>query len=490
MRLYQVDRKRHRYDVRSGARDRQVRASAALDRRRARRGGVRRAGSGGVRFRRRGRPGLRRAHRVEPREPDRPGAGDPGGRRQVHPAVRRQGQDRRRPTRTSSPSSSRRPPPPASCPTWSARCRWPRWRRWRQRPARHGGGEGRRRRARPRHVLAAGAGADHAGRQPARRAVGRLGAAAVLPQGPLRQGRPGRAATRSTRSAPRRRSSTPAAWPASRSRPCPTTRSPRRRSRTSRWATTASSSTTRRTSRSTPPQCVETFQLYGDLVRELLGAGRAGRRHHPGDLLLRQGGDGGLVVVPARRDGRPAQRRAADLPGVQGRPGLPRQEQRDRHRDLRPQRPAGAVRRDHQLGDRQDRRRHGERPQVHRVHDERGLHRLAGHRPRGQVPGAQGRQDHGRQVHHRLERPAGRRRHQEAARRGLPGRGDRGRCRTARTRSSAGASRRSRARSSAPRWASCPCPRRSARSPEASSTPPRQRSARPKDVRTIQKSLG
>ena len=58
-----------------------------------------------------------------------------------------------------------------------------------------------------------------------------------------------------------------------------------------------------------------------------------------------------------------------------------------------PGRPAGAVRRDHLLGDRQDRRRHGERPQVRRVHDERGLHRLARHRARGQVPGPQGRPD-------------------------------------------------------------------------------------------------
>ena len=56
--------------------------------------------------------------------------------------------------------------------------------------------------------------------------------------------------------------------------------------------------------------------------QELLVQGRPGRRHHPGRLLRRQGRDDHLVVVPARRDGRPAQRRPADLHPVQGRPGF------------------------------------------------------------------------------------------------------------------------------------------------------------------------
>ena len=192
---------------------------------------------------------------------------------------------------------------------------------------------------------------------------------------------------------PRRRSSTPAAWRASRSRPCPTTRSPRRPSRTSRWATTASSSTTRRTSRSTRAQCVETFQLYGDLVenfsvpgaqdvdttRATYFSGKAAMVVWSSFLLDEMAGlrNDALPTCPeCKADPAYLAKNSGIVTAISG-----------------PRRPAGAVRRDHQLGDRQDRRRHGERPQVHRVHDERGLHRLAGHRPRGQVPGAQGRQD-------------------------------------------------------------------------------------------------
>ncbi len=52
----------------------------------------------------------------------------------------------------------------------------------------------------------------------------------------------------------------------------------------------------------------------------LLGHGRPGRRHHAGVVLRRPGGDDHLVELHPRRDGRPAERRPPDLPGVQGRP--------------------------------------------------------------------------------------------------------------------------------------------------------------------------
>ena len=52
-----------------------------------------------------------------------------------------------------------------------------------------------------------------------------------------------------------------------------------------------------------------------------LGQGRAGRRHHPGHLLRRQGGHADLVAVHPRRAGRAARRRPPDLPAVPGRPG-------------------------------------------------------------------------------------------------------------------------------------------------------------------------
>ena len=53
---------------------------------------------------------------------------------------------------------------------------------------------------------------------------------------------------------------------------------------------------------------------------QLLGAGRAGRRHHAGHLLRRPGRDDVLVAVPARRAGRAARRRRAQLPAVRGDP--------------------------------------------------------------------------------------------------------------------------------------------------------------------------
>ena len=51
----------------------------------------------------------------------------------------------------------------------------------------------------------------------------------------------------------------------------------------------------------------------------LLGDRCPGRRHHAGVVLRRPGRDDHLVELHPRRDGRAAERRAADLPGVQGR---------------------------------------------------------------------------------------------------------------------------------------------------------------------------
>ena len=48
----------------------------------------------------------------------------------------------------------------------------------------------------------------------------------------------------------------------------------------------------------------------------LLGHRRPGRRHHAGVVLRRPGRDADLVELHPRRDGRAAERRAADLPGV------------------------------------------------------------------------------------------------------------------------------------------------------------------------------
>ena len=63
-----------------------------------------------------------------------------------------------------------------------------------------------------------------------------------------------------------------------------------------------------------------------------LGQGRPGRRHHPRRLPRRQGGDDRVVDVPARRAGRAAQRRAADLRAVPQGQALPVREQRRGHR--------------------------------------------------------------------------------------------------------------------------------------------------------------
>ena len=106
------------------------------------------------------------------------------------------------------------------------------------------------------------------------------------------------------------------------------------------------------------PQCVEAFRLLRRPDPHQLGQGRAGRRHHPGHLLRRQGGHADLVAVHPRRAGRAAQRRQADLPAVPGRPGVPREEQRLRHRDQGPERHrTGPVRRDQLLGRARRRRR-------------------------------------------------------------------------------------------------------------------------------------
>ena len=84
--------------------------------------------------------------------------------------------------------------------------------------------------------------------------------------------------------------------------------------------------------------------------QERLHQGRPGRRHHPRRLLRRQGGDDRVVVVPARRAGRAAQRRPADLCRVPLRQAVPVREQRRGHRHQRPRgRRADPVRRDRQL---------------------------------------------------------------------------------------------------------------------------------------------
>ena len=115
-------------------------------------------------------------------------------------------------------------------------------------------------------------------------------------------------------------------WPPRRA-----TRSPSRPSSTSPWRTAASSSTTAGRSRSTRRVRADVRPLRR-AGEELLRQGQPGRRLHPGDLLRRPGGHDALVVLPAGRAGRAARRRAAELPAVQGGPGLPGQEQRSGHR--------------------------------------------------------------------------------------------------------------------------------------------------------------
>ena len=283
----------------------------------------------------------------------------------------------------------------------------------------------------------------------------------VLPQGPVRQGRPGRAGHlrqdhdgRAAAEHRRRRRHHDGHRPQRRVH-----RS--RRSRTSPSATAASSSTTRRTSRSTRRQCVATFQLYDDLIknysvpgaqdvdttRATYFAGKAAMVVWSSFLLDEMAGlrndalptcpeckadpaflakNSGIVTAVAGPDGQPAQfgeitSWAITKDGAEHRPG----------------------------------------PQVRRVHDERGLPGLARHRARGQVPGPQGHAADPEKFTDRLEHAAGRRRHPKPLADSLPGRRARRPCGSARTRSSAGRCRRSRARCSAPRSASCPYPRRS-----------------------------
>ncbi len=84
---------------------------------------------------------------------------------------------------------------------------------------------------------------------------------------------------------------------------------------------------------------------------ELLGARRAGRRQRAGDLLRRAGRHDRVVHLPARRAGRSAQRRAAQLPRVRRGPAVPGPQHRDRHRPAGPGRhPARPVRRGQLLG--------------------------------------------------------------------------------------------------------------------------------------------
>ena len=116
-----------------------------------------------------------------------------------------------------------------------------------------------------------------------------VGAAAGLPQGPLRQGRAGTPRRRTTTCWRPRRRSTPRTWPASSAPTSRVTPSPSRPSRRSAWATTASSSTTAARSPSTAPQCVGGARLLRPAAAELLGGRRPGRRHHAGGVLRRQG---------------------------------------------------------------------------------------------------------------------------------------------------------------------------------------------------------
>ena len=223
-------------------------------------------------------------------------------------------------------------------------------------------------------------------RRPARRPERGVGPAAVLPQGPLRR-RPGwPRPTPTTTSWPRPRRSTAPTWPAS---SAPTRR--RRLHRADLRALRARQRLPagRRRGRGhlrQRPSASRRSTSTATCSAGLLGPGRAGRRHHPGVLLRRPGRDDHLVVVPARRDGRAAQRRAADLPGVQGRPGVPGQEQRRRHRDPGPDRlRAGPVRRGHLLGDHR-RGRHRPGQAVRRVHDERRLRPWLAIAPEGKFP--------------------------------------------------------------------------------------------------------
>ena len=109
-----------------------------------------------------------------------------------------------------------------------------------------------------------------------------------------------------------------------------------RPSSTSHWATTASWST--RTARSTldSSQCVERLRVLRRPRQRTTPcpvrrtSTRPGRPTSPGQAAMIIWSTFILDEMAGLRE-----RRAADLPGVRGRPGVPRQEQRRRHRDRR-----------------------------------------------------------------------------------------------------------------------------------------------------------
>ena len=159
-------------------------------------------------------------------------------------------------------------------------------------------------------------------RQGDRRPERRLGPAADLPQGPLREGRPGgaedaRRRARGGREAQRRRHGRDHARHEGR----------RRLHRRDVRARRARPGLPARRRRRQGHVRLAAVRRGAALVRrhrlQLLGLGRAGRGLHARHLLRRPGRDDVLVAVPARRHGGPARRHQAVVQGVQGRSGVP-----------------------------------------------------------------------------------------------------------------------------------------------------------------------
>ena len=179
------------------------------------------------------------------------------------------------------------------------------------------------------HVLQEGARPREPRRQGDRRPERRLGPAADLPQGPVREGRPrgaedARRRARGGREAQRRRHGRHHARHQGR----------RRLHRRDVRARRARRGLPARRRRRQGHVRLAAVRRGAALVRrhrvQLLGQGRPGRRLHARHLLRRPGGDDVLVAVPARRHGRPARRHQAVVQGVQEGPGAPGQEQRPR----------------------------------------------------------------------------------------------------------------------------------------------------------------
>ena len=252
--------------------------------------------------------------------------------------------------------------------------------------ARHRRGGRRPRQPRHRHVQRERARAHLRRRRRAGDPERVVGAAAGLPQGPLRAGRAGR-----TRDVRRRAGRRRGARQPRRGR---LRRRQRRRRRLHRADLRGDRPRQRlraRRRRGRGHLRQRRVRRGAGLLRPapagLLGHRCPGRRHHAGVVLRRSGRDDHLVELHPRRDGRAAERRAADLPGVRGRPGVPGQEQRRRHLDPGPvRRRAGHLRRDHVVD---DPGRGGHRPgqAVRRVHDDRRLRAVDRDRARGQDPG-------------------------------------------------------------------------------------------------------